>query len=237
MLKYCHMIPGFDLVQFMHTAGPLTAILVVAAIVFAESGLFIGFFLPGDSILFTLGFLLSQMGDIGFGFNIHIVVFLLFIAAVSGDSVGYLSGKKIGPLLFKRPNSLLFRQENIQKAQAFYDEYGGKTILIARFIPVVRTFVPIIAGVAKMEYKTFLTYNLIGGALWTASVAYLGYFLGSWLTSIGVEIDTVLLPIVLLIVFISIAPAIYHLLKDKKQRQAIWNASKLQFNRLFRRNK
>ena len=228
------MIPGFDLVQFSQTAGPLTAVIVVAAIIFAESGLFVGFFLPGDSILFTLGFLIQRMGNIGFGLNIHIVVFVLFLAAVMGDSVGYLSGKKIGPRLFKRPNSLLFRQENIQKAQDFYDEHGGKTILIARFIPIVRTFVPIIAGVARMKYRTFLTYNLIGGALWTAGVAYLGYFLGAWLTSMGVEIDTVLLPIIALIVFISITPALYHLLKDKKQRLAIWNGTKLQIKKIFR---
>lgn len=229
MLKYLDMIPGFDLVHFFQTAGPLAAVFVVAAIIFAESGLLIGFFLPGDSILFTLGFLMQTMGG---GLNINIIVFVLFLAAVTGDNVGYLSGKKIGPHLFNRPNSLLFKQENIQKAQEFYDEHGKKTIIIARFIPIVRTFVPIIAGVAKMEYKTFMVYNMIGGALWTAGVAYTGYFLGAWLTQMGIQIDTVLLPIVLLILFISVAPAAYHLLKDKKQRQSIWNATKLQFKKL-----
>ena len=228
------MIPGFDLVHFFQTAGPLAAVIVVALIIFAESGLLIGFFLPGDSILFTLGFLMQSMGG---GLNINIVVFVLFIAAVLGDNIGYLSGNKIGPKLFKRPNSLLFRQENILKAQEFYDEYGGKTIVIARFIPIVRTFVPIIAGVAKMEYKTFLIFNLIGGALWTSAVAYLGYFLGEWLTKMGVQIDTVLLPIVLLILFVSVAPALYHLLKNKKQRDAILNATKLQFKKLFNKKK
>ncbi|NTW62103.1 DedA family protein [Candidatus Saccharibacteria bacterium] len=228
------MIPGFDLVNFFQTAGSLTAVFVVALIIFAESGLFVGFFLPGDSVLFTLGFLLQTMGKVGVVPNINIVVLILFIAAVLGDNVGYYSGKKIGPHLFKRPNSLLFRQSNIQKAQDFYDEHGRKTIIIARFIPIVRTFVPIIAGVARMDYRTFLTFNMIGGALWTAGVTYLGYFLGAWLTSMGIEIDTVLLPIIALIVVISVAPAAYHLLKDKKQRQAIWNATKLQVKKLLR---
>ncbi len=229
------MIPGFDLVHFFQTAGPITAIIVVAAIIFAESGLFIGFFLPGDSILFTLGFLLQGMGNIGFGLNIHSVVILLFLAAVLGDNVGYMTGRKVGPHLFKRPNSLLFRQENVQKAQDFYEQHGGKTILIARFIPVVRTFVPIVAGVAKMEYKTFLIFNLLGGALWTAGVAYLGYFLGAWLTSMGIQIDTVLLPIVAVILLASVSPGIYHLLKDKKQRQSTWNYIKKIYRHIIKR--
>jgi membrane-associated protein len=224
------MIPGFDLVEFFRTAGSLTALLVVAAIIFAESGLFIGFFLPGDSVLFTLGFLLQTTGG---SVNIHFAVFVLFLAAVLGDNVGYLSGRKIGPKLFNRKNSLLFKQENVKKAQEFYEEHGSKTIVLARFIPIVRTFVPIVAGVGKMEYKTFLTFNMIGGAMWAAGVTYLGYFLGSWLTSMGIDIETVLLPIVILIVFISVAPAAYHLLKDKKQRQAIWNSTKLQCRKLI----
>jgi len=230
VLKYLDMIPGFDLVHFFLTAGPIAAVIVVAIIIFAESGLLIGFFLPGDSILFTLGFLMQSMGG---GLNINVIVFILFLAAVLGDNIGYLTGSKIGPHLFNRPNSLLFRQDNIQKAQAFYDEHGKKTIIIARFIPIVRTFVPIIAGVGKMEYKTFMIFNMIGGAAWTASVAYLGYFLGAWLTKMGIQIDTVLLPIVLLILFISVAPALYHLLKDKKQRLAIWNATLLQFKKII----
>jgi membrane-associated protein len=227
------MIPGFDIVHFFQTAGSLTALLVVAGIIFAESGLFIGFFLPGDSVLFTLGFLLQTSG----GVNIHFAVFVLFLAAVLGDNVGYFSGRKIGPRLFNRKNSFLFKQENVKKAQEFYEEHGSKTIVLARFIPIVRTFVPIVAGVGEMEYKTFLTFNLIGGALWTAGVSYLGYFLGKWLTSMGIDIETVLLPIVLLIVFISVAPAAYHLLKDERQRQAIWNATKLQLKKIINGNK
>jgi membrane-associated protein len=231
------MIPGFDLVQFTNTAGPIAAILVVTLIIFAESGLLIGFFLPGDSILFTLGFLLQSMGKIPFGLNINSVVLLLFVAAVAGDSVGYMTGRRLGPYLFNRPNSLLFKKENVVKAQKFYEKHGGKTILLARFVPIIRTFVPIVAGIGKMKYKTFITFNLIGGALWTGGVAYGGYFLGAWLTSLGIEIDTVLLPIVILILLASISPAIIHVLRNENRRQAIWGATKKQCARLFLRKK
>ena len=237
MLNYIDMIPGFDLVQFAQTAGPLSALLIVAAIIFAENGLLIGFFFPGDSVLFTLGFLVQGAKSFKLGIDINLVVLVLFIAAVAGAYVGYAFGRKIGPRLFKRPNSLLFRQENIQKAQDFYDEYGGKTIIIARFVPIVRTFVPLIAGIAKMEYKTFMIFNIIGGALWTASVTYLGYFLGAALTKMGVDVDKIILPIIALILVVSISPALYHFLKDKKQRQVIWNATKLQWRRVIERKK
>lgn len=228
------MIPGFDLMQFAQTAGPAAALLIVAAIIFAESGLLIGFFFPGDSVLFTLGFLVQGSASFKLDLNINLVVIVLFIAAILGNNVGYIFGRKIGPRLFKKPNSLLFRQENIQKAQDFYDKYGGKTIVISRFIPVVRTFVPLIAGVAKMKFKTFLFFNVIGAILWVAGVTYLGFFLGFYLQKIGVEVDTILLPIIGLILFISIAPALYHFLKNKQQRQAIWNATKIEVRKIFR---
>lgn len=231
------MIPGFDLAQFTQTAGPLAAILLVGFIIFAESGLLIGFFLPGDSILFTLGFLLQGMGSIGFGINIHMVVLFLFIAAALGDNTGYAFGKKVGPHIFNKPNSLLFKRENVQKAQDFYDKHGKKTIILARFVPIVRTFVPVVAGVAKMEYKTFFMFNLIGAALWTGLVAYLGYFLGAWLTSIGVDVDSILLPIVLVIIVVSALPAVYSVLKEKSQRQAIYNMIKLQFQKITKNKK
>lgn len=231
------MIPGFDLMQFAQTAGPWAALLIVAAIIFAESGLLIGFFLPGDSILFTLGFLIQGTSNFHIDLNIHLVILVLSAAAILGDSVGYTFGRKVGPHVFKRPNSIIFRQENIQKAQVFYDRYGGKTIIIARFIPIVRTFAPVVAGAAKMKYRTFLTFNIIGGAVWAAGVTYLGFFLGKLLHGFGLDIDTFLLPIVALILIISIAPALYHLLKDRKQRQAIWAASKLQWRKLFGKRK
>ena len=226
------MIPGFDLIQFAQAAGPLAALVVVAIIIFAESGLLIGFFLPGDSILFTMGFLIQGTTNFNLNINVNLVVVVLLIASILGNLVGYIFGLKVGPKLFNRPNSLLFKQENIQKAQDFYDKYGGKTIIIARFIPIVRTFVPIIAGVGKMKMKTFMTFNAIGGILWVAGVTYLGYFMGFYLHKLGIDIDTVLLPIIALILLVSIAPALYHLLKDKKQRQAIWDATKLEFQKI-----
>jgi membrane-associated protein len=229
------MIPGFDLVQFAQTAGPLAVIVVVAAIIFSENGLLIGFFFPGDSVLFTVGFLIQGTNHFKLNLNIELVILLLFVAAVLGANVGYLFGKKIGPTLFKRPNSLLFKQENVQKAQDFYDKHGGKTIILARFIPVVRTFVPLIAGIAKMKYKTFMTFNIIGGLIWIAGVTYLGFYLGKLLQGLGLDIDAVLLPIIALILIVSISPALYQLLKNKKQRQAIWGATKLEWRKIIER--
>lgn len=231
------MIPGFDLAQFTHTAGPLAAILLVGFIIFAESGLLIGFFLPGDSILFTLGFLLQSMGDLGLGISVHLVFIFLFICAALGDNTGYAFGRKVGPHVFNKPNSLLFKRENVQKAQDFYDKHGKKTIILARFIPIVRTFVPVVAGVGKMEYKTFFIYNLIGAGLWTGLVIYLGYFLGAGLTRVGIDVDAILLPIVLLIIVISVSPAIYAILKDKNRRKTILNTIKLQFKKITKRKK
>jgi len=229
------MIPGFDLSSFAATAGPLAAILIVALIVFAESGLLIGFFLPGDSVLFTVGFLIQ--GGVHLHFNIIAAIIIFFIAAVLGDSVGYAFGYKLGPKIFKRPNSFLFHQENIERAETFFKKYGAKTIILARFIPVVRTFTPIVAGVGSMTYKTFITFNLIGAALWAMGVTLLGYFLGSVLEKMGIKIDDVLLPIIAIILIVSVAPALYHLLKDQKQRHAIWLGTKRQFSLLFRRRK
>lgn len=220
------MIPFLSVEYIVGSLG-ISAIL---AIVFAESGLLIGFFLPGDSLLFTAGFLVST-GMLKI--NIIVLILLLFVAAVLGDSVGYVFGRRVGRRLFNRPNSVLFRQENMQHAEDFYTKYGSKTIIIARFIPVVRTFAPIVAGIGKMDYKTFITYNLIGGLLWSAGVTLLGFGLGHWFQSLGLDIDTVILPIAAIIIVISIAPALIHLLKDKKQRRAIWAATKLQFKKLL----
>jgi membrane-associated protein len=222
------MIPGVDLIDFIKWAG----VLGIALVVFAESGLLIGFFLPGDSLLFTAGFLVHAGF---FDISIHLLVLILFIAAVVGDSVGYTFGRKVGPHVFKRPDSLLFRQDNVQKAQAFYEKHGGKTIIIARFIPIVRTFAPVVAGVAKMDYRHFLAYNVVGGFLWAAGITYLGYYVGAWFTKAGIDIDHVLLPIIAGIVVISVLPPAIHILKDKKQRVVIWNGTKRQIKIIFRR--
>lgn len=224
------MIPGVDLLEFIK----YVSIIGVAAVVFAESGLLIGFFLPGDSLLFATGFLI-QTGLLSF--NIHLAVFIIFVAAVLGDSVGYSFGRNLGSRLFKRPDARLFKQEYIQRAQQFYEKHGGKTIIIARFIPVVRTFAPIVAGASKMDYRRFLTFNLIGGLLWAAGITYAGYFLGHLFEVMGLHIDQVLLPIIAAIIIISVLPPAIHVLKDKKTRQAIWAGTKRQFSTLFTRRK
>jgi len=198
----------------------------VAGIVFAESGLLIGFFLPGDSLLFTAGFLVHQ--DI-IQFNIHLLALILFAAAALGDSVGYTFGKKVGRRLFNRKDSVLFHKENLQRTEDFYKKHGGKAIVIARFIPVIRTFAPIVAGVSHMRYTQFLVYNLIGAFIWAVGLTYLGYFAGSWIESYGINIEYVILGII----FLSIAPPLIHILKDKKQRSAIFSEVKKQLNALF----
>ncbi len=207
-------IPGMDLVNIITTAGFLAVILVI----FAESGLLIGFFLPGDSLLFTSG-VLVHAGI--FNIDIHLFVLLLFIAAVAGDSTGYWFGRKTGPKIFKKPDAKVFKQSHIKKAQDFYEKHGPKTIIIARFVPIVRTFAPIVAGVGKMEYKKFFSYNIIGGALWVTLVTYAGYYLGALFESMGLDIDQVLLPIVLIIIFISILPAVYEIFKEKNNRDKV----------------
>ena len=143
------------------------------AIIFAESGLLIGFFLPGDSLLFTAG-LFAAKGT----FNLPVVLVGCFLAAVIGDQVGYVFGKRVGPSIFRRPNSRLFKQEYVLKADEFFERHGPKTIVLARFVPVVRTFVPVLAGVGKMHYRTFITYNIVGGLLWAVGITTLGYALG-----------------------------------------------------------
>jgi membrane-associated protein len=224
------MIPGVDLVSFIQAVS----ILGVAFIIFAESGLLIGFFLPGDSLLFTAGFLMYT-GVLGF--NINLAVLIIFAAAVLGDSVGYTFGRRVGRRIFNRPNAKLFKQEYIQRAQEFYEKYGAKTIVLARFIPIVRTFAPVVAGAGHMPYRRFLSFNLIGAFLWTAGVTYSGYFLGKWFEAIGWQIDQVLLPVVAVIIIISVIPPILHILRDKKNRDALWVGIKRQFESMFRRKK
>lgn len=193
-------------------------VLAIAAVVFAESGLLIGFFLPGDSLLFTAGFLVHQ--DI-LHININLFVFILFVAAALGDNAGYAFGNRVGRRLFRKKDSLLFRQENIQRAEDFYEKYGSKTIILARFIPIVRTFAPIVAGVGKMRYATFFAFNLVGAFLWAIGITYAGYWAGTWFKARGIDIDHYLLPIIIVIIILSILPPAIHILKDKKQRQAI----------------
>lgn len=226
------MLFGIDIAHLAASVGPWAAILLLAIIIFAESGLLIGFFLPGDSILFTAGFLVFA-GKLPV--NIHLLVFTIFVAALLGDSVGYAFGKKIGKKIFNRPNSRLFRKENVERAEDFYEKHGGMTIILARFIPVIRTFAPIVAGVGKMNYQTFLSYNVIGALLWSAGVIYGGFYIGAALHKIGIDIDTILLPAIAFILILSILPPAIHVLKDEKQRNSLWNGTKKQIAILLKR--
>lgn len=224
-------VPGLDLVDWIIGLG----IFAVLIVIFAESGLLIGFFLPGDSLLFTAGALYATNilpGNVPI--NIHLFVVLLFIAAVLGDTVGYWFGRKAGPRIFNKPDAKIFKQAHIQNAQKFYEKHGGKTIIMARFVPIVRTFAPIVAGVGKMDYRRFLSFNVIGGFVWTFGITYLGYFAGKAIVAAGIDIDTVILPIVALIVLISVLPPAIHILKEKKNRQAILGSIKKQFRFLFK---
>ncbi|MDP9464229.1 MAG: VTT domain-containing protein [Actinomycetota bacterium] len=163
----------FDIEKWLEKGG----LALAAAIVFAESGLLVGFFLPGDSLLFIAGFLSSAAGG-NLLPALPITAGVIFVAAVAGDQGGYLFGRKVGPALFDRPKSRLFNPPNLAKAHSFFERRGPFAIVLARFVPIVRTFTPIVAGVAEMRYRTFVTYNVVGGFLWGIGITTLGYFLG-----------------------------------------------------------
>ncbi|GAB4144075.1 MAG: VTT domain-containing protein [Patescibacteria group bacterium] len=181
----------------------------IFTIIFAESGLLVGFFLPGDSLLFTAG-LLAAKGYL----NLVWLIGLCFLAAVLGDSFGYAFGHKVGKRLFKRKDSFLFNHENLQNTQRFYEKYGSRAVVLARFVPVVRTFAPVVAGIAEMNYRKFLIFNLIGGVLWAIGLNVAGFFLGQLVP----DIDKYLLPIILLIIMVSFLPGIYHLWSENRSK-------------------
>ncbi|MER6569167.1 VTT domain-containing protein [Streptomyces sp. NPDC001093] len=191
-------------------------------VVFAESGLLIGFFLPGDSLLFTCGLLITSNQ---LDFPLWGAIGLICLAAILGDQAGYMFGKKVGPSLFNRPDSRLFKQENVTKAHEFFEKYGPKSLVLARFVPIVRTFTPIIAGVSGMKYRSFLIFNVIGGTLWGAGVT----LLGSWLGNIGFVKNNIE-AILILIVLVSVVPIAIEFLrargKGKKAAQATPEASR-----------
>jgi membrane-associated protein len=198
-----HLIEAFGLVG-------------VWAIVFAESGLFFGFFLPGDALLFTAGFLASSPSS--FPESLHLpllpLIIGIWIAAIVGDQVGYLFGQRVGPALFSRPDSRFFKQANVDKAHEFFERHGPRAIVLARFVPIVRTFTPIVAGVSQMEYRTFVRWNVIGGTLWAWGVTLLGYFLGQ-VDAIEQNLELAILTVVA----ISCAPIAYELLKARRERR------------------
>ncbi|SKB92121.1 membrane-associated protein [Arthrobacter sp. 49Tsu3.1M3] len=169
-------------------------VLLVCGIIFAETGLLIGFFLPGDSMLFTAGLLVAT-GTIQV--NIWVLTALIIIAAIIGNQVGYLIGSKAGPALFNKPNSKLFKRENVESAHAFFEKHGGKALILARFVPIIRTFVPVIVGVAQMSKRKFFTYNVIGAVLWGGGVTLLGYLLGDKVPWVKDNLDIIFIAIVL----------------------------------------
>ncbi len=182
--------------------------------VFAESGLLIGFFLPGDSLLFSAGFFASQHL---FGFEIWVVASGCFVAAVLGDSVGYSFGQRIGKRIFNRRESLVFNPAHIDRAQAFYENHGPWTIVLARFVPIIRTFAPIVAGAGRMPYRTFLIFNIVGAFLWAVGLSLLGFTLGNAIPGLENHLEL----IIVVILILSIAPAIAHALRDPLQRQQL----------------
>ncbi len=191
-------------------------------IVFAETGLAIGFFLPGDSLLVVCG-LFAAAGKL----NVWLMWVLLFVAAVIGDAVGYYSGRKVGPAVFSRPKSRFFNPKHLQKAHAFYEKHGGKTIILARFVPIVRTFAPIVAGAADMSYRQFAIYNIVGGFAWVTSMLFAGYFLGGIVERLvrsvfGVEgflLEDHIDKVVIVVVFVSILPIIFEYIKARRERK------------------
>ncbi len=195
---------GLDPEHLLQTFGALGLFLII----FAESGLLIGFFLPGDSLLFTAGLLSSQDKMPA----LPILLAGCFLAAVAGDQVGYVFGRKVGPALFRRPDSRIFKQEYVEKAQGFFDRHGSKTIVLARFVPIVRTFAPIVAGVGRMPYRTFVTYNVIGGLLWAVGITSLGYVLGDRVPWVEENLELAILGIVGL----SLVPIIIEVIRARR---------------------
>lgn len=191
----------FDLENLIRTVGYFGVWLIV----FAESGILIGIFFPGDSLLFTSGFLAS----IGV-FNIYLLALGCFVAAVFGDNIGYAFGKKLGPKIFSKEDSFWFHKKHLQRAESFYEKHGGKTIILARFTPIVRTLAPIVAGAGRMNYSTFFFYNIIGGFLWSVGITFLGYVAGKSIPNV----DKYILPILAVIIFVSLLPTFYHLFKE-----------------------
>jgi membrane-associated protein len=202
------MIDPTHLLQNVGVAGGL---LLIGAIIAAETGLLIGFFLPGDTLLFTAGFFAAQ-GKL----PLAGVIGVIWLAAIIGDNVGYMIGKKTGPKLFTKKDGLIFKQSYIRRAEAFYEKHGGKTIIIARYIPVIRTFAPLVAGVGNMKRTKFVFYNVIGAGIWSISIVLLGFWLGNMIDPKTMEHWIVLA--ILGATVLTMGPTIYHLLREERLR-------------------
>ncbi len=202
--------------------------LAVLIVIFAESGLMVGFFLPGDSLLFIAGTLVQQQI---FHINIYLFVAMLFLAAVVGNSCGYYIGRKFGRRMFQKPDSRFFRQEFLQQAEKFYEKNGSKAIVLAMFVPIVRAFSPVVAGIAHMPYRTFITFNVLGAALWTGIFTLLGYFAGNIIEEMGINIEVA----ALIIIFLSLLPGVAHVLSEPENRAKIKHHAKKHVEKLRRK--
>ena len=198
----------FNVVHIIQAGG----LLLVAAIIFAESGMMVGFFFPGDTLLLSAGILAA-----GGKLPLIPTILVIAISAILGDNTGYQIGRHLGRRLFRKPDSLFFRQEYIMRAEAFYEKYGSKTMLLAHFVPVVRTFVPVTAGAGKMSLPKYIAFDAIGDIAWAVLITCLGYFVGSRIPGLSKFID----PVLIVVVIIFLAPTIYHIIKDPRIRAAI----------------
>ncbi len=209
-----------DPTQLIEAGG----LLLIALIIFAESGLLVGFFLPGDTLLFSAGLLASQ-GEFSLGWLIVTTI----AAAVIGDNVGYSIGRRTGRRMFSKKDSILFRHEYVEKAEEFYEKHGGKTIILARFTPIVRTFAPVVAGIGKMDRKKFMLYNIVGGILWGGGLTSAGYWLGSKIPHLDKYIELVIVTVVLL----SLGLSLVHVFKEREARQRLVTKCRLLFQNIF----
>jgi len=213
-------------IEWIINNGGLYVLLIV---VFAETGLFIGFFFPGDSLLFAAGIYISDLAKEFFGFHYSLIILLVIIASVLGNLVGYWFGRKTGPLLYERKETILFRRKHLIRATEFYHDYGKATIFLAKFLPIIRTFAPIVAGIVKMDWKTFVFYNLIGSVCWVSSMMLGGHFLQSWvLTQFGFSLKDHIEAITIAIILITTLPVLYKLFFGRKDKatQTITNEPK-----------
>jgi membrane-associated protein len=202
------------IIELLLAKGGIFVYVGLVFIVFAETGLAVGFFLPGDSLLVVAG-LFAAAGKL----NLVVLLISLFIAAVVGDAVGYYSGAKLGPRLFRKQKSLLFKPSHLIKAHNFYEKYGGKTIIIARFVPIIRTFAPIVAGAAGMPYRRFALFNVVGGLAWVVSMILTGYFLGNLLKSrFNIDLDEHIEWVVIIVVALSLLPPVVEYFKSKREK-------------------
>ncbi len=207
-----YLIAFFEKLQHLEDLIRWGGYTVLAVIIFAETGLFVGFFLPGDSLLVTAG-LFAARGDL----SLTVMFILLSFMAIAGDAAGYWIGRVTGPRIFTREKSMFFAKDHLLRAQRFYEKHGGKTIIIARFMPIIRTFAPVVAGVGEMSYARFASYNIIGGTLWIGSMLGIGYTLGNVIPDIDKHIHWV----ILIVIFLSILPGIVEYLRHRYGRNVV----------------